>query len=137
MTKSFLSRMLSLVSPLASTGAVGVCPACVVASASVLSWLGLGALIPVWRPIAFGLLGLGAIGFIRDFQKHRRTAPLVLLIAGGALLYLGRYVFGGPEFTGWPIWGAGALLVLIGVVINRRQFRVHVRGIGHSRPQLA
>ncbi|TSC73093.1 MAG: hypothetical protein G01um101438_116 [Parcubacteria group bacterium Gr01-1014_38] len=128
--------MFSLVSPLTGAGAVGLCPACVAASASALSWLGLGAIIPVWRPLAFGFLGLGVIGFIRDFRKHRRIASLLLLIAGGILLYLGRYVFGGPEFTGWPIWGTGALLVLIGVVINRRH-RVHVRGIGHSRLQPA
>lgn len=130
MTKPLFSRALSLVSPLTSAGAVGLCPACVAASASVLSWLGLGVLIPVWRPIAFGLLGFGVIGFVRDLRKHRRVMPVALLVAGGLFLYVGRYVFGGPEFAGWPIWGLGAFLVLAAVLFNRRLFRGHAAHMG-------
>lgn len=125
-------RLLSLFSPLASAGAVGVCPACVAASASVLSWLGLGALIPVWRPIAFGLLALGIVGFLRDVQKHRRPWPLVLLVVGGVLLYVGRYVVGGPGLTGWPVWGAGALLILLAAAWNRILFRAHRHHLAHA-----
>lgn len=118
-----VSRLLSFFSPLLGTGGVGVCPACVAVSAALLSWLGLGFLIPIWRPIAFTLLALGLIGFLVDLRKHRNLLPLVLLIAGSFLLYLGRYVYGGPEFTGWPIWGPGALLVVAAVWWNRWLFR--------------
>lgn len=123
--------MLSVASPVGSAAAVGVCPACLAASASALSWLGLGALIPVWRPIAFGLLALGILGFLRDFQKHRQALPLLLLVSGGILLYLGRYVFGGAGFGGWPIWGPGAILALVATVLNRRLFRARVHASPH------
>ena len=121
--KSFFRKSLSIFSPLTATGGVGVCPVCVAFSASVLTWLGLAALIPIWRPIAFSLLALGIVGFILDWRKHRNFLPLALIIGGGALLYLGRYVWGGPEFSGWPIWGPGALLVVAAVFLNRRLFR--------------
>lgn len=116
-------RLLSILSPLTGTGGVGFCPACVAVSASVLSWLGLSALIPVWRPIAFTLLGLGLLGFALDWRVHRNPLPLSLLTVGGVLLYLGRYVYGGPEFGGWSIWGPGAVLAVAGVLTNRWLFR--------------
>lgn len=121
-----LRKTLSVFSPLLGTGGVGVCPACVSASAALLSWLGLGLLIPIWRPIAFGLLGLGVIGFTADFFHHRKPLPLFLLLFGSGLLYVGRYVYGGPQFGGWPLWLLGMALTITAVMLNRRQFR-HVR----------
>lgn len=113
---------MSFISPVVGTGGIGFCPACVAASASILTWLGLGVLIPVWRPIAFSLLFLGLLGFILDWRKHRNIVPILLLIAGGALLYLGRYVFGGKNFGGWQIWLPGAFLVISAAFYNRRLF---------------
>lgn len=123
---------MSLVSPLTGTGGVGVCPVCVAVSASVLSWLGLAALIPVWRWIAFSLLGLGLIGFVLDWKKHKNIAPAILLIVGGVLLYLGRYVYGGRQFTGWPIWGPGAVLVITATLYNRNLFRKKSHELHHE-----
>lgn len=116
-------KILSVLSPLTGTGGVGVCPLCVAATASVLSWLGLAALIPIWRQLSFALLGLGVIGFLLDARKHRQIAPIILLTGGGVLLYLGRYVYGGRGFTGWPIWGPGAVIVFGAVFYNRYLFR--------------
>lgn len=117
--KPFLSRL----APVLGAGAVGACPLCWVGSAALLTYLGLGALIPVWRKLAIGLLILGLVGFIFDFRSHRNPFPLALLIFGGGLLYLGRYVYGGAGFAGWPIWGPGAVLVLVAVIYNKRMFR--------------
>lgn len=117
--KPFLSRFV----PILGAGAVGACPLCWVGSASLLTYLGLGSLIPVWRWIVFTLLGIGLIGFIFDFRAHRNPWPLSVLILGGILLYLGRYVYGGAGFTGWPIWGLGGLLVIAATIYNKRLFR--------------
>lgn len=122
MVQSTTNKLLSWFSPLLGTGGVGVCPACMTASAALLSWLGLGFLIPVWRPIALTLLALGVIGFIADLTKHKNPLPLILLMFGGWLLYVGRYVYGGPQFTGWQIWLPGGILVIAAVILNRQQF---------------
>lgn len=119
----FLNKFSPVFSPLLGTGGVGFCPACVTASAALLSWLGLGFLIPIWRPIAFTFLGLGGIGFMADFSRHKNVLPLILLILGSWLLYSGRYVYGGREFTGWQIWLPGAVLIITAVILNRREFR--------------
>lgn len=133
-----MRKLLSLFSPLTATGGVGVCPLCWAASASFLSYIGLGAFIPFWRKITITFLLLGLIGFIVDYRRHRNIVPLILLAVGGTSLYLGRYIFviqpklhvfsGIEGFAGWPIWGPGAALVIIAVFFNRRLFRVKVRG---------
>lgn len=119
--------------PILGAGGVGVCPLCWAGSASLLTYLGLAGLVPYWRWISFGLIGLGLIGFFLDYRSHRKPAPMLLLVSGGLLLYLGRYVFavqpnihifsGIEGFAGWPIWGVGALLVVLAVVLNKRFFR--------------
>lgn len=118
-----LSKLASLLSPILGAGAVGACPICWVGSASLLTYLGLGVLIPVWRTIAFGLLTIGLVGFLLDLRAHRNVYPVALLLAGGLLLYIGRYVYGGVGFAGWPIWGAGALLVVVAVGYNKYLFK--------------
>lgn len=118
-TRPFLSRL----SPILGAGAVGACPLCWIGSASLLTYLGLGALIPIWRWVIIVLLIAGLIGFVFDFRAHRNPYPLILLVIGGILLYLGRYVYGGIPFGGWQIWGPGAVLVLIAVIYNKRMFR--------------
>lgn len=119
--------------PILGAGGIGVCPLCWVGSASLLTYVGLGALIPYWRWISFALIGLGLVGFLLDYRAHRNLLPVLLLVGGGILLYLGRYVFavqpnihifsGIEGFAGWPIWGFGALLVVFAVVFNKRLFR--------------
>ena len=116
--KTFLSRF----APILGAGAVGACPLCWIGSASLLTYLGLGALIPIWKWVVLIFLGLGLVGFAFDFRSHRNPYPLALLAAGGALLYLGRYVYGGIPFGGWQIWGPGAVLVLIAVFYNKKMF---------------
>lgn len=131
--KEKFKKLLTTLSPILGTGAVGVCPLCWAASASFLSYIGLGLLIPVWRKIAIGFLILGVIGFILDYRRHRNIIPLILLTIGGIILYMGRYIFvvqpklhifsGLEGFAGWPIWGFGGLLVIAAVIYNRALFR--------------
>ncbi len=118
-----LKKVMTFLSPILGAGAVGVCPLCWIGSASLLTYLGLGALIPAWQWIAFGFIALGAIGFVFDYRVHRNWKPLTLLIAGAVLLYLGRYVYGGPGFGGWQIWGIGAVLIIAAVAYNKLLFR--------------
>lgn len=122
---NLVKKLQTTLLPLLGAGAVGACPLCWIGSASLLTYLGLGVLIPVWRQLAFGMLFLAGIGFILDFRSHRNIIPLILLIAGGVLLYVGRYVYGGQDFAGWPIWGTGGILVLIAVFYNKSLFRKH------------
>lgn len=68
------------------------------------------------------MLGLSIVGFALDYRSHQTMYPLILLVLGGTLLYLGRYTFGGAGFTGWQIWVPGAIFVIIAVVYNKRQF---------------
>lgn len=113
----------SWLAPILGAGAIGVCPLCWAGSAALLTYLGLGVLIPLWQGIVLVLLGLGLIGFIFDYRSHKNIWPIVLLVLGGIVLYLGRYVFGGDGFAGWPIWGSGAALILIAIFYNKRQFK--------------
>ncbi|MBI2029859.1 hypothetical protein HYT02_05565, partial [Candidatus Gottesmanbacteria bacterium] len=108
--------------PILGAGAVGACPLCWIGSASLLTYLGLGALIPIWRQLAFGMLFIAGIGFLLDFRSHRNIIPLILLTIGGILLYIGRYIFL-STWGAWPIWGLGGLLVLGSVIYNKQLFR--------------
>lgn len=117
----FVKNLLTRLSPILGAGAIGVCPLCWIGSASLLTYLGLGALIPVWRWIAFSLIALGAVGFILDYQAHKNPKPLILLAVGAILLYVGRYVFA-SAWGAWWIWGPGALLIISAVIYNKQQF---------------
>lgn len=117
----FVKNLLTRLSPILGAGAIGVCPLCWIGSASLLTYLGLGALIPVWRWIAFGLIALGSIGFILDYRAHKNPKPLIFLAVGAILLYVGRYVFL-STWGAWQIWGPGALLIIAAVIYNKRQF---------------
>lgn len=115
-------RLQTILLPVLGAGAVGACPLCWIGSASLLTYLGLGTLIPVWRQLAFGILFIAGIGFILDFRSHRNIMPLIILALGGALLYIGRYVFL-STWGAWPIWGTGGILVLMAVFYNKSMFR--------------
>ncbi|MBI3335441.1 MAG: MerC domain-containing protein [Candidatus Portnoybacteria bacterium] len=119
---NFFKKVLTRLTPILGAGAIGVCPLCWIGSASLLTYLGLGALIPIWRWFAFGLIGLGAIGFILDCRFHRNPYPFMLLSLGAALLYVGRYVFL-STWGAWQIWGPGAALIIGAVIYNKRLFR--------------
>lgn len=118
-----IKRFQTLLLPLLGAGAIGVCPACWIGSASLLTYLGLGSLIPLWRQLAFAILFIAGIGFLLDYRSHGNFMPLILLILGSFLLYLGRYVYGGSGFGGWPIWGLGALIIVAAVIYNRHLFK--------------
>ena len=117
-----LKKGLTFLTPVLGAGAIGVCPLCWIGSASLLTYLGLGALIPVWRWVAFGLIFLGGIGFAFDYRAHKNSKPLILLVIGATLLYVGRYVFA-STWGAWWIWGPGALLIVIAVFYNKSLFR--------------
>lgn len=118
-----VKRILTSLAPALGAGGIGACPLCWAGSASALTYIGLGGLIPYWRWLSFGLIGLGALGFIRDGKIHKKPWPLILLVSGAILLYLGRYAYGGKDFGGWQIWGPGAFAVVAAVIWNRMLFR--------------
>jgi len=117
-----LKKVLTFLSPILGAGAIGVCPLCWIGSASLLTYLGLGALIPAWRWLAFGLITIGAVGFLLDYRSHKNPKPLVFLLIGAILLYVGRYVFA-STWGAWWIWGPGALLIVASVFYNKSLFR--------------
>jgi len=118
----FLKKSLTRLAPILGAGAIGVCPLCWLGSASLLTYLGLGTLIPAWRWLAFGLIFLGGVGFILDYRSHKKPYPLIMLVVGGILLYIGRYVFLSTWGT-WQIWSPGALLIVAAVIYNKWLFR--------------
>ncbi len=120
--KNGLKKLLARLTPILGAGAIGVCPLCWVGSASLLTYVGLGALIPYWRWIGFGLIVIGGIGFALDYRSHKNPKPLILLALGAVLLYVGRYVFL-STWGAWQIWGPGALLIIVAVIYNKRLFR--------------
>ncbi len=115
-------KLLTRLAPILGAGAIGVCPLCWLGSASLLTYLGLGALIPYWRWIGFGFIALGGVGFILDYNSHKNPRPLMLLALGAILLYVGRYVFL-STWGAWQIWGPGAFLIVAAVVYNKWLFR--------------
>lgn len=117
-----VKKIPTWLAPILGAGAIGGCPLCWVGSASLLTYLGLGALVPLWKWVVLALLGFGLIGFIFDYRAHKNLYPIILLITGGTLLYLGRYVYGGTGFGGWQVWGPGAALVIVAVIYNKKQF---------------
>ncbi|MBI4114861.1 MAG: hypothetical protein HY445_03400 [Candidatus Niyogibacteria bacterium] len=117
-----LKKVLTFLTPVLGAGAIGVCPLCWIGSASLLTYLGLGALIPYWRWIGFGFIILGGIGFGLDYRAHKNPKPLVLLLIGAILLYAGRYVFL-STWGAWWIWGIGAILIIAAVVYNKSLFK--------------
>jgi hypothetical protein len=66
-----LQKVITFLSPILGAGAIGVCPLCWIGSASLLTYLGLGALIPWWRWIGFGLVAFGGIGFVLDIMDWK------------------------------------------------------------------
>ena len=120
--KNFLKKLLTRLAPILGAGGIGVCPLCWVGSASLLTYVGLGALIPFWRWISFGFIFLGAIGFVLDYRAHRNPKPLIFLAIGSALLYVGRYVFL-STWGAWQIWGPGVLLIIGAVIYNKYLFQ--------------
>lgn len=119
---NLFKRTVTRLAPILGAGAIGVCPLCWIGSASLLTYLGLGALIPHWRWIGFGFIALGAVGFILDYRSHKNPYPFALLALGAVLLYVGRYVFL-STWGAWQIWGPGAVLIIAAVVYNRWLFR--------------
>lgn len=120
--KIMMKKLFTSLAPLLGAGGVGACPLCWAGSASLLTYAGLGTLIPIWRWIVLSLLGLSFIGFALDYRAHRNQKPLLLLFIGSTLLYLGRYVFGGTGFGGWPIWGVGGIIIILAIIYNKKQF---------------
>ncbi len=63
-------KLFTMGAPILGAGAVGVCPLCWIGSASLLTYIGLGALIPVWRWLAFGFIAFGAVDFRLQKKLH-------------------------------------------------------------------
>lgn len=133
MTKQVIIRKLqTILLPILGAGAIGVCPLCWIGSASLLTYLGFSSLIPIWPQLALSMLFIAGIGFFLDFRSHHNINPFIIFISGTILLYLGRYVYGGSGFRGWPIWLPGGLLVISAVFYNKHLF-VKTRGGSHGK----
>ena len=105
---------------------MGLCP---VLMATALSTIGLGVLAPIWMWLTAVLLIAGLVGYALDYRYHSQSAPMILFVAGGLLLWAGRYSpLGGTGWQGWPLWGSGGLLVLAAFVLNLRA-RSHTRTV--------
>jgi hypothetical protein len=120
--KNIKHKLRTILSPLLGAGAIAICPACWAGSASLLTYLGIAAIIPAWRWIAYALIFIALGGFLLDYRYHKNIYPTLLLSLGGVLLYLGRYVWGGEGFGGWPIWGVGIIIIIIAVWYNKKLF---------------
>ncbi len=113
-----LSKYAKITAPLLGAGAIGVCPLCWAGSAAFLSYVGLGAFIPLWKWLVFALLGAGLVGLAFDYRSHKKWRPLVLFLIGSVALYLGRYVF-----VQVVVWVGGAIFILGAVIDNKLQFK--------------
>jgi hypothetical protein len=103
--------------------AVGLaCPACIPALASLLASLGIGlaAKEQFVRPLLVALLVAAVGAFAWSAKLHRQWWIVATGVAGGALVYLGRYFgFGELWMNQAALWAGTA--VLIGTsVINLR-----------------
>src|SRR5919109_5317076 len=95
---------------------MGLCP---VLTATALSTIGLGVLAPIWMWLSAALLVTGLVGHTLDYRYHRQSPPVILFVAGGLLLWAGRYSpLGGTGLQAWPLWGSGGLLVLSAFALN-------------------
>lgn len=115
-------KLITRLAPILGAGAIGVCPLCWIGSASLLTYLGLGVIIPYWRWFGFGFIALGAVGFLLDYRAHKNLKPIILLVIGATLLYVGRYVFA-STWGAWQIWGIGGVLIIAAVIYNKSLFR--------------
>jgi hypothetical protein len=105
---------------------LGLCP---VLMATALSTIGLGVLEPIWMWLSAALLVTGLVGYALDYRYHRQSAPVILFVGGGLLLWAGRYSpLGGTGWQGWPLWGSGGLLVLTAFALNL-WVRSHTRAV--------
>ncbi len=102
--------------PLLGAIGMGLCP---VLTATALSTVGLGILAPIWMWLSTALLIAGLVGYSLDYRYHHQSAPVILFVSGGLLLWVGRYSpLGGTGWEGWPLWGSGGLLVLAAFALN-------------------
>lgn len=111
-----------MLAPILGAGGIGACTISCVGSASLLTFVGLGAIMPFWSGLSLGFILLGTIGFIIDYSTHRKPWPLMLLVFGGITLYFGRYIFNGEVFPDWLVWGLGTVLIVISIFYNRSLF---------------
>jgi mercuric ion transport protein len=75
--------------------AAAACPACFPMLAIVGTALGLGILSPFegWVFIVFQILVVvAALGSTLSFLRHRRSLPLIIGVAGAALIFFALYV---------------------------------------------
>lgn len=92
-----------------------ICPACIPAFASLLASLGVGlaASEQFIRPLLIALLAAAVATFSWSAKLHRHWWIVATGIAGGALVYLGRYYvgFGALWMNQIALWtGTGVLI---------------------------
>jgi hypothetical protein len=103
---------------------MGMCP---VLATTALASIGLGMAAPIWMWLSGVFLIAGVVIYALDYRCHRQIAPVLLFIAGGLLLWAGRYsLLGGTGWQGWPIWGSGGVLAVAAFVFNLRARRICV-----------
>lgn len=92
---------------------VGGCPACWPVYAGILSALGLSVLLsPAYLlPVTVIFLLITLAVLWRSARKNLEYAPLLLGLAGSALILLGKFAFA----SGWTAYSGIALLVFASV----------------------
>lgn len=86
----------------------GTCPACLAAYSSLLLGIGVGALYEarLVAPLTLAFLVVGVLGVGWSGRSHRRRGPLLVTLAGSALVVAGRFAW---ELTALVYAGAAAL----------------------------
>jgi len=96
-------KILNWLGSVLGAGAIGACPLCWAGSAALLTYVGLGALVPAWPWLIAVLLAVGLVGLAFDWRSHRNWIPIAAYVIGAVVLFVGRYVLVAPGFGYWYI----------------------------------
>lgn len=109
---------LAILGSIGSAVTVGFCPICIPAIGTLLSTIGLGFLVneAVLQPLLIALILMAWFGYVWSFIKeHRVIYPLILGIAAGTSLYVGRYVYLGGTLNAVLMYGG--VIAMIGASV--------------------
>ena len=103
---------------------VGLCPICIPAIGAFLSSVGLGFLVTetILYPVLLIFLAITLGGLLWSYKReHGKLGPLVVGVAMGTSLYLGRYVYFGMLANQILMWAG--ITGIIGVSLWNLKLR--------------